>query len=93
MNDPTTLPSATPDPPDVLPTSDGTGASDRTGDGPRRRGRPTTGRVHEIRLPDDLAAELDQEAHELGIPRAEHIRRLLAARYDHVVEARFERDQ
>lgn len=56
-------------------------AGDTAGEAPRRRrGRPTTGTVREIRIDDELWAELDVEAHALGIARPDYVRRILANR-------------
>ncbi|PJE97113.1 hypothetical protein CUT44_14115 [Streptomyces carminius] len=47
--------------------------------GPNLGGRPAVGTKVETRLPDDVLAALDERAKAEGIPRAEMIRRLVAA--------------
>jgi len=46
------------------------------------RGRPTTGKVRELRIPDELYEPLKEEARQQGAPIAEMLRRILAGRYE-----------
>lgn len=48
----------------------------------RGPGRPEIGPAIQIRLPEDMLAQIDQQAKELGISRAERIRQLLAQAMD-----------
>jgi predicted DNA-binding ribbon-helix-helix protein len=41
------------------------------------RGRPTTGTVREVRIPDELWSRLTEQARQLNLSRAELIRRVL----------------
>lgn len=47
-----------------------------------RMGRPKIGPAIMVRLPDELVAAIDELAYDADIPRAEQIRRLLAAALD-----------
>lgn len=48
----------------------------------RGRGRPAEGRPVQIRIPDQLLAQVDSVARTQGVTRAQMIRQLLAERLD-----------
>lgn len=53
-----------------------------TADKPRGRGRPRIGERVELQVPDDMLAQVDARACAEGVPRAEMLRRLIAAALD-----------